>query len=215
MGDDRDAEASVLATQALELVSELEEEEDVDVGFEDFKAAKREAERLVAQGSLAEGLRAAVKAVEELACSTKLKERLVLLRIRELQWLVKDALAYFKGVGDVTGTVAALSALTRAHLLRASEPDAPIAALKAAREAHDLCLSILDDRVQAEVLLLLSEAHVAKALGTPYSEVLTEEVTRAAESARNAEALFRQLGDQRWLAKAMHATAKAFAAAHR
>jgi len=198
-----------LASQAMELVGELEEEEDIEVGFEDFKVAKREAEKMVAQGTAGQGLRAAMRSLEELMVATKLKEQKLLTRLQEIQWLAKDSAAYFKDADDTAGRIAALSTLTRAHLMRASEPDAPMAALKSAKEADELCRRSPDDRVQAEVLILLSEAHVAKAIATPYAEVLTEEVNKAAEASRTAEELFKQLDDKRGLAKAMHATAKA------
>jgi len=208
-GMELDGEASKLAERVVELVGELEEEENVDEGFDEFKAKKRDAERMLTQGSAADALGAAMKVLETLIAVTKLKEEMVKARLREITWLAKDAAGLFKEMGEKKGRVLALMALARSHLLRASEPDAPMAALKASREASNLFSEVADKSLQADALCLLAEAHTAKAASTPFDKVLVEEVSAAVKAAREAEDLFKELDDKPGIAKAMHVQAKA------
>lgn len=204
-------EAAELAGQVLAVVAELEEE-DTQVGCDDFVAAKREAERMAAQGSAGEALLSSMVALEELMVASKLKEQAMIARLREILWLAKDAAAVFKDAGDVVGEIAALCTVTRAHLLRGNEPDAPVSALKAAKEAEGLFHDtddVDDQRVKAHILLLVGESHVAKATGTPYENVLLEQVAAAAEAARGAEDIYRDVDDIRGQAKALHVLARA------
>lgn len=55
-------------------------------------------------------------------------------RLREIIWLAKDASALFEDLGDARGRAVSLMTLTRAHLTRAQEPDAPMAAVKPIKE---------------------------------------------------------------------------------
>lgn len=198
-----------MAEKVIELIRELEEEEDADDGFEEFKAKKRDAERLRTQGTSAEALQGAMVALESLMCVANLKLDQVLGRMREILWLTKDACALCKEEGDGLGRAVALITLTRVHLLRVGEADAPVAAFKASQEALALAREAQDRSLEAEALCLLGESHIAKALTSPFEEVALEQVNKAVAATKDAEDIYRVLDDKKGLGNALHLSAKA------
>lgn len=198
-----------MAEKALELIRELEEEEDADDGFEEYKAKKKDAEKLLTQGTASQALQSSMIALEAMMAVAKLKFDLILSRIREILWLTKDAVALCKEEGDQLGRAVALITLTRVHLIRAGEPDAPQAAMKSSQEAVTLAKEVQDRSLEAEALCLVGESHIAKAIASPFEDVVLEQVNKAVAATKEAEEIYRQLDDKKGLGNALHLSARA------
>lgn len=202
-------DASELSRLVLSFIEETVEDSEADAS--EFQQAKQSAERAVAHGTVETGfgLSACMLALEELLAVATCSDHGIQNRISEVIWFAKDAAEMFKDANDISGQIASLRALTRGHLARGADPDAPSSALKVAREAVDVCNAAKAEFAEAGVQLLVAEAHVAKAVATPYEDVLIDQVTCAAAAARGSEEFYKQQGDKRNQARALHCLAKA------
>mmetsp|Transcript_52853 Transcript_52853/g.169267 ORF Transcript_52853/g.169267 Transcript_52853/m.169267 type:complete len:515 (-) Transcript_52853:130-1674(-) len=222
-------EAPQLARKAVQLVKDLREEGDDD-SHQELDAKLSEAERALSSKPAAEALQAAVAALEQMLAAgmrtqivgnqtadgqpagnsvliTGKKAHLVKRRLREVLWVVKDAQGCFKQSGDQLGKGLALKALARVHLSRSDEPDAPMAALRCAKEAVTTLHAAGDAKREAEALSVAGDAHVMKAALSPYEKVTTDETENALQVLRQAAQLFSKLGDKKGEGKALHSAA--------
>eukprot|EP00913_Durusdinium_trenchii_P024877 g23351.t1 len=107
----------------------------------------------------------------------------------------------------------ALKALARVHLSRVKEPDAPVAAINEATKAlevfNKLDQEILDARLHADILFVLGDAQLTKALASPFSEAREESLEAAAATMRQASEVYKKLGETKWLGRSMLGTALA------
>jgi len=202
-------EATQLAVTILSVVKELEEEREDDDGFDDFKAKKKDAQKMMTQGTPSEALQAALSVLDVLMFLAKKRQAEVQARLREILWLGKDAAGLFKDMDDKRGRAVALKMQARSHLARSQEPDAPASALKTTKEALAIFRELRDRSMEADALCMVSEAHVAKASASPFENVVVEQVEAGAAASKEAENIYRDLQNTHGAAKALHCTAKA------
>jgi len=216
---------SELAKRAVQIMKDLGED-GTEEDQQEFATKLAEAEKSASGRMSAQGLQAAVVALEQMLVASVRpqivgngepagntvviggkKAHLIKPRLREILWIIKDALGYFKDSDNQLGKGLALKALARVHLSRSYEPDAPMAALRCAKDAVATFHATGDVLHEAQAQLLASEAHRTKAGLSPYEKVMTDENERAAQTARQAIELFKKAGDQKGHAKALHGMA--------
>ncbi|CAJ1372723.1 unnamed protein product [Effrenium voratum] len=140
-----------------------------------------------------------------LAYLPSVRQQMVMARLGEVLWTVKDALELAKDAEDKHAEVAALKALARVHLSRLKELDAPVAAITEATKALGVLESLgeANTRLHAEVLFVLGDAQLTKALQSPFSAAREEALEAAAKTMRDAAEVYRKLEDQTWQGRAM------------
>ncbi|CAJ1363435.1 unnamed protein product [Effrenium voratum] len=140
-----------------------------------------------------------------LAYLPSVRQQMVMARLGEVLWTVKDALELAKEAEDKHAEVAALKALARVHLSRLKELDAPVAAITEATKALGVLESLgeANTRLHAEVLFVLGDAQLTKALQSPFSAAREEALEAAAKTMRDAAEVYRKLEDQTWQGRAM------------
>ncbi|CAK9054708.1 Hypothetical protein SCF082_LOCUS29669 [Durusdinium trenchii] len=144
---------------------------------------------------------------------TNWRQRIVMARIGEILWTVKDALELARDLQDSRLEATALKALARVHLSRVKEPDAPVAAINEATKAlevfNKLDQELQEDRLHADILFVLGDAQLTKALASPFSEAREESLEAAAATMRQASEVYKKLGETKWLGRSMLGTALA------
>eukprot|EP00438_Fugacium_kawagutii_P012045 Skav218187 [mRNA] locus=scaffold5213:249859:255761:- [translate_table: standard] len=146
---------------------------------------------------------------------TSQRQQSIMSRIGEVLWTVKDALELARDLEDFSTSLKSfckLAAFATAELSskrlcgiisRVKEPDAPMAAVtEASKEAEHA-------RLHAEILFVLGDAQLSKALKSPFSQAREEALEAAAATMREATELYDKLGDTKWKGRAMLGTALA------
>jgi tetratricopeptide (TPR) repeat protein len=223
-----------VAKKVVTIVQDLGED-DPEEDLEDFQAKKDDANKSFASGQPGQALEAAIVALEAMlevsikfhyagkydqdgtlvsktAIMSGSKSHLIKPRIREITFLIKDAIKIFKAVGDTAGQAASLMALSRAHLARGGEPDAPAAALRASAEALTLLGPLGNSLKEAEAMRLAGACQITKAGMSPFDTVMVAASDKAIEALKDAITLFKKAGNKKGQALAMYETANALLA---
>jgi len=143
------------------------------------------------------------------------RQQSVMSRIGEILWAVKDALELARDLQDPQLEAMALKALARVHLSRVKEPDAPLTAINEASKALEVFKALEDQenaehtRLHAEILFVLGDAQLSKALKSPFSQAREEALEAAAATMREASEAYKKLEDTKWKGRAMLGTALA------
>lgn len=221
----------VLAKRAVEIMKELGEQGQ-DEDQKEFMEMSAEAEKAISMKPPPEALQSAIEALEQMLLASVRpdivgsvtaegepagkgvivsgkKAHLIKPRIREILWIIKDAVGCFKESGDHFGKGLAQKALARLHLARCYELDAPMAALRCAKDAVATFHALGDLQHEAQALCLASAAHRTKAGLSPYEKVTQDENVACTSTLRQAISLFKKAGDKKGEGRALHSMAVA------